>query len=227
MADQDLPEGTDTIITDDDIAGTGGTLGSSTGTTTGGAGGIGSGTYGSSGVGTDVDSDLIVGDAAGSASGADLASTSASTGSGASSAGGSTGGVKQALKSSTDKLRSTAGDRAMSFVTQGLERSSGALTNVSSIIGETAESIEQRLGPQYGDYARRAAQAIEGYAGSLSNKDPEELFEDARSVVRKSPAVALAGAAILGFALVRVVKAGLDSTGPTGASTSRSTADRD
>lgn len=219
MADQNLPEGTDTIITDDDIASTGGNLGMS------GAAGTSSGTYGSSGTGADPESNLIIGGGQRSGTGSDLASSG--SGSSASGSSGSTGGVKQALKNSTDKLRSTAGDRAMSFVSQGLERSSGALANVSSIIGETAESIEQKLGPQYGDYARKAAQAIEGYAGSLANKDPEELFEDARSVVRKSPAVALAGAAVVGFALVRVVKAGLDSSGTTGGSTSRNTANRD
>jgi hypothetical protein len=35
------------------------------------------------------------------------------------------------------------------------------------------------------------------------------MVEDTRSAVRKSPAIALGTAALLGFALMRVVKAGL------------------
>jgi hypothetical protein len=44
----------------------------------------------------------------------------------------------------------------------------------------------------------------------LENKDPDELVDDAREIVRKSPGVALAGAAIVGFGLVRLLKAGIE-----------------
>ena len=124
---------------------------------------------------------------------------------------GTGGGVREAIKDGTDKLKSTASDRAMGFVSQGIERSSAALSNVSGLIGDTAANLDERLGAQYGDYARQAAQSIERAAQSLAGKDPEELIDDARAIVRKSPGIALAGAAILGFALVRVVKSGLDS----------------
>jgi len=36
------------------------------------------------------------------------------------------------------------------------------------------------------------------------------LIEDTRGFVRKSPGIALAGAAVIGFVLVRLVKSGLD-----------------
>ena len=40
---------------------------------------------------------------------------------------------------------------------QGLERTAETLANVSKMVGDTAPGIEERLGPEYGDYARRAA----------------------------------------------------------------------
>ena len=43
-------------------------------------------------------------------------------------------------------------------------------------------------------------------------KDPDELIEDTREFVRRSPGVAIAGAAIVGFALARLIKSGLDSS---------------
>lgn len=182
MAEQDLPEGTDTIIGDAELAGTGSDLSSTSRT-----------------------------DASSSAARSNPAQSSSTTG-----GSGGAGGMKEALKNSTDKLRSTASDRAMGFVGQGIERSSGALNNVSALIGDTAANLDERLGSQYGDYARSAAQSIERIAGSLSTKEPEELLEDARNLVRKSPGVALAGAAILGFALVRVVKSGFDGDSDRG-----------
>jgi hypothetical protein len=168
--------------------------------------------------------DTIVSDAKMAGAGSNLGSTATRTRRGDSSittsdasesstsgGGGGGGGVREAIKDGTDKLKSTASDRAMGFVSQGIERSSGALSNVSGLIGDTAANLDERLGAQYGDYARQAAQSIERAAQSLAGKDPEELIDDARAIVRKSPGIALAGAAILGFALVRVVKSGLDS----------------
>lgn len=114
------------------------------------------------------------------------------------------------LKKETGKLSTQAADKARGFVGQGLERSGEALGNVSKMIGDTAASLDERLGEEYGDYARKAASAIEEAANKLSAKDADELIEDTREFVRKSPGVALAGAAILGFALVRLVKSGLD-----------------
>ncbi|WP_037501526.1 hypothetical protein [Sphingomonas jaspsi] len=116
----------------------------------------------------------------------------------------------QTLKTETGKLSGQAADKARGLVGQGLERSGEALGNVSKMIGDTAASLDERLGSEYGDYARKAAGAIEEAANKLSAKDADELIEDTREFVRKSPGVALAGAAIIGFALVRLVKAGLD-----------------
>ena len=62
------------------------------------------------------------------------------------------------------------------------------------------------LAQEYGDYARKAAGAIEDAANSLAAKDADELIDDTRNFVRKSPGVALAGAAIVGFALARLIK---------------------
>ncbi|WP_395000690.1 hypothetical protein [Sphingomonas sp.] len=176
MAETTLPEGTDTIVSDAEMAGVGSELGSTDTRTRRG------------------DSSLTTSDSSDSSTG---------TGTG--------GGVREAIKDGTDKLKSTASDRAMGFVSQGIERSSGALSNVSGLIGDTAANLDERLGAQYGDYARQAARSIERAAQSLAGKDPEELIDDARAIVRKSPGIALAGAAILGFALVRLVKSGLDS----------------
>lgn len=113
------------------------------------------------------------------------------------------------LRSGGEKISGQAADKARGLVTQGLERGSEALANVGKLVGDTASGLDERLGPEYGEYARRAAGAIEGAANSLAEKDPDELIEDTKSFVRNSPGVALAGAAIIGFALARLIKTGL------------------
>jgi ElaB/YqjD/DUF883 family membrane-anchored ribosome-binding protein len=119
----------------------------------------------------------------------------------------------ETLRSGTEKLSGQAAEKARGLVSQGLERGGEALANVSKLIGDTAAGLDERLGPQYGDYARKAATTIEDTANRFAAKDADELIEDTREFVRKSPGIALAGAAVLGFALVRLVKSGLDQDG--------------
>ena len=119
------------------------------------------------------------------------------------------GGLSERLRSGREQLAGQAGDKARGLVTQGLERTSEALANVSKMVGDTADGIEERLGAEYGDYARRAAGAIENVANNIASKDPDELIDDTRNFVRNSPGIALAGAAVVGFVVARLVKSGL------------------
>lgn len=119
--------------------------------------------------------------------------------------------VMNRVRSGRDKLSGQAADKARGLVAQGIERSAEALANVSKLVGDTATGLDERLGEEYGDYARSAAGRIESAANSLAAKDADELIDDTRDFVRKSPGIALAGAAIVGFALARLIKTGLGS----------------
>lgn len=120
-------------------------------------------------------------------------------------------GLRQRLREGGERLSTEAGDRARGLVGQGLERSAEALSNVGKLVGDTADGLDERLGQEYGDYARRAASAIESTANSIASKSPDELIEDTRNFVRNSPGVAIAGAAIVGFAIARLLKSGLSN----------------
>jgi ElaB/YqjD/DUF883 family membrane-anchored ribosome-binding protein len=126
-------------------------------------------------------------------------------------AGKSERGLADRIRDGREQLASQAGDKARGLVSQGLERTAEALANVSKMVGDTADGIEERLGPEYGDYARRAAGAIEDVANTVAEKDPDELIEDTRNFVRNSPGIALAGAAVVGFVVARLIKSGLAS----------------
>lgn len=122
---------------------------------------------------------------------------------------GSSGSIIDRVRSGSGQLSNQAGEKARGLVSQGIDRTSEALANVSKMVGDTAAGIEERLGPEYGDYARRAAGAIENVANTIASKDPDELIEDTRNFVRNSPGIALAGAAVVGFVVARLVKTGL------------------
>jgi ElaB/YqjD/DUF883 family membrane-anchored ribosome-binding protein len=129
------------------------------------------------------------------------------------SSGNAEGGLAERLRSGRERIASQAGDKARGFVSQGLERASETLANVAKMVGDTASGIDDRLGEDYGDYARRAAGTIENVANAIAEKDADELIDDTRNFVRNSPGVALAGAAVVGFVIARLLKSGLASNG--------------
>jgi ElaB/YqjD/DUF883 family membrane-anchored ribosome-binding protein len=147
----------------------------------------------------------------GGLAGSPSGSSGSSSSSGSSAGSGSPGaqGIIDRLRGGREQLTSQAGERARGLVSQGLERTAEALANVSKMVGDTAPGIEERLGPEYGDYARRAAGSIENVANSIASKDPDELIDDTRNFVRESPGIALAGAAVVGFVVARLLKTGL------------------
>ena len=120
-----------------------------------------------------------------------------------------TGAIGERIRSGREQLAGQAGEKARGLVTQGLERTAEALANVSRMVGDTAPGIEERLGADYADYARRAACAIESAANTIADKNPDELIDDTRNFVRNSPGIALAGAAVVGFVVARLFKTGL------------------
>lgn len=126
-----------------------------------------------------------------------------------SGSGSAEGGLADRFRSGREKLASQAGDKARGLVSQGLERASEALANVARMVGDTAPGIDERLGEDYGNYARRAAGSIENVANAIAEKDPDELIDDTRNFVRDSPGIAIAGAAVVGFVIARLLKTGL------------------
>ncbi|WP_230770160.1 hypothetical protein [Sphingomonas sp. Leaf4] len=120
-------------------------------------------------------------------------------------------GTKTTLKDEAGKLSAKATEKARGLADEGKLRATSALDEFSKMMDDAAGTVDEKLGEQYGQYARSAAQAISGFSDNLRGKEVDELLEDARDFVRKSPAIAIGTAAALGFVLARIVKAGVDT----------------
>ena len=119
-------------------------------------------------------------------------------------------GFKSQLKDTSQSLRQQAAERARSYAVDGKDRATDLLDSVAQVVAEAATSVDDKLGAEYGQYAHRAAEAVRSFTDSIRDKDVDELYDDARELVRKSPAVAVGIAAAVGFALIRVIKAGTE-----------------
>ncbi|WP_374943602.1 hypothetical protein [Sphingomonas sp.] len=122
----------------------------------------------------------------------------------------------QTLRESGTKLTTQATDKARMFADQGKAKAGEKLDEFSQMLTDAAQTVDEKIGGQYGQYARSAADQVTSFSNSLKAKDVDELVEDVRGFVRASPAVAIGVAAALGFALARLVQSGLEAgTGDT------------
>lgn len=112
------------------------------------------------------------------------------------------------FKDQANSFKDKAGDKAREFATTGKDKASTFLESISQAVDELARTVDDKVGTQYGDYARRAATAVSGAADNLKTADVDDLVVGARDFVRKQPAVAIGAAAAVGFLLTRLVRAG-------------------
>lgn len=119
--------------------------------------------------------------------------------------------AKKAFGDTAASFTEQAGAKARDYTAQGKDRAVEALDGVASLVSDAASQVSEKLGDQYGGYVQQAAQAVSGMADTLREKDADELFNDARNIVRSSPVIAIAAAAAVGFLVARVIKSGLAS----------------
>ncbi len=109
-------------------------------------------------------------------------------------------------KAQRDDITGQAGKYAKDAARTVKGKTAEGMGSLARLIDDTADTVDTKLGPQYGDYARQAASAVAGAAKSLDDKDIDQLLGEARDFVRKSPAIAIGAAAIAGYVLMRLAK---------------------
>ena len=126
--------------------------------------------------------------------------------------GGMTGGnVRQQLTDGVGNIQAQAGDKAREFAKLGQDKAAGALEQLATMLTDAADQVDAKLGAQYGGYARNAADTVQKFSGQVKDQDFDQLLDQGRELVRKSPAIAIGAAAAVGFVLARLVQSGIDA----------------
>ena len=92
------------------------------------------------------------------------------------------------------------------LATEGKVKAGEGLRALSRVVNENAHEVDDRLGAKYGDYARTASRSLDEYAAKLDEKSVDDLVEDGREFVRKSPGTAIGIAAVVGFFISRLFR---------------------
>lgn len=109
--------------------------------------------------------------------------------------------AKQRLFAETDARKGTAAEQAKSL--------SSALESAAGELSQSPDWLRSAF--------QKGAQSLQRFADTIEQKDSRQLTRDVQQLARQHPGTFLAGCAAAGFAAARVLKAGVEETGGSGA----------
>jgi hypothetical protein len=126
--------------------------------------------------------------------------------------------IAEQVKQQGTNIGSAVGDAVTPKTEEVADRSKAGGAGAVAGVARTAHAVADTLAddsPALAEYVRGASQKIDRLATDLREKKVGELLSSAAEFGRSQPVVMLAGAALVGFALSRLIKAGAVSAKPT------------
>lgn len=108
----------------------------------------------------------------------------------------------------SEEFKGKARERTKSLIDKQRGSASETLSNVAAALHQTARQLESQQQGAVARYADRAAQSVDRLSGYLTQKDADQLINDAERLVRRRPGLFLGGAFAAGFILARFLKSG-------------------
>ena len=89
-------------------------------------------------------------------------------------------GARQLVKDEATKYGGQAGDKLRAFADDGKARATGVLDELAKTIEGAAGTIDEKVGAQFGGYARTASTAVSDFSKKLGDKDIDPASRSAR-----------------------------------------------
>ncbi len=101
-----------------------------------------------------------------------------------------------------------AASSVQSLVGDSKAQVASTLSGLSETVRDIAVKLDGNGAAPLAGYVHSAANSVAGWATSVENKSVDELVDDARSLVRANPALAVALAVTTGFVVARIARSG-------------------
>jgi hypothetical protein len=122
----------------------------------------------------------------------------------------SSGTARPDLGAAVSEIKSAVAGKAEELAGRSALAGADAVAGVAKTAATLADSLKDQS-PAVADYVRSTGQRIDRLADDLRDKSAGELLTLATDFGKRQPLALLAGSAIIGFALARIVKTGLDA----------------
>ena len=113
----------------------------------------------------------------------------------------------QTIKAEAQSFASVAGERMRAGAEKTTETATRTLGDFASAIRRAGDELASAGHSPALQIVRKAADGLEGFSRSLSEKRPEEMINAVRDFGRRNPAAFVGGAVLLGVVLGRFLRA--------------------
>jgi ElaB/YqjD/DUF883 family membrane-anchored ribosome-binding protein len=113
---------------------------------------------------------------------------------------------RSAVKAEVSRLKTETAGKARSAAEEGKTKAAETLASVSQATRDAAAKLKGGEAAAIADYVERAADSIDDFADRMRMRSVDDLIDDAREIVRRSPVVVIAVAAAAGFLLSRFLR---------------------
>ncbi len=114
------------------------------------------------------------------------------------------------LGAAVSEIKSAVAGKAEELAGRSTQAGADAVAGVAKTAATLADSLSEQS-PAVADYVRSTGQRIDRLADDLRDKSAGELLTLATDFGKRQPLTLLMGSAIIGFALARIVKTGLEA----------------
>lgn len=117
----------------------------------------------------------------------------------------------EAIREQAGEFAGRTGETLREAAGTGKDKAADALHGIADAVRDLADraDAEGETGSA-ARFARRAADGMDRLSDVLKDKSLDDFGQDVRTFVRERPAIAIGAAAVLGFALARMLKSGSD-----------------
>ena len=116
------------------------------------------------------------------------------------------GAALQAVKSEIASFAATAQEKASEKVSEKTEVATQTLGDFASAIRKAGDDLAQNDQSLAGKVVKQAADGLESFSRSITDKRPEDLLNAVRDFGRNNPVAFIAGSVLLGIAVGRLAK---------------------
>ncbi len=111
------------------------------------------------------------------------------------------------IKAEAGKLKTEASTKARSAAEEGKTKAAETLGSVSHVTREAADKLKGTQAEPLANIINSAADSVESFAQRMREKSVDDIIDDTRELVRRSPVLVIAVAAAAGFIVSRFLKA--------------------
>jgi ElaB/YqjD/DUF883 family membrane-anchored ribosome-binding protein len=115
------------------------------------------------------------------------------------------------IRAEAGQYAGKAGEAVRGAADTGKGKAADALHGIAEAVRSLAgKAADSETGGAAADYAKRAADGMDKLSDVLKDKSLDDLGADVKDFVKEKPAIAIGVAAVLGFALARVLRSSGD-----------------